>query len=122
MSQLFGFMNSVRNRRAKEKAANAETEKKNELTAKTRRASAIPKIVLVIANIIILTLDFRVFDVVYKITDSVILAVFAIVPTGIMFIVWYDMLYSNYPLAGRGQKYLSLAGAGLCLVLAAVFA
>lgn len=119
---LFNFMNSVTNRRAKEKAATEESAKQKDLTSKARRASYAPLIALTVANLIILTLDYRVFDAVYKITDSYVLAGFSIIPTGAMFILWFDVLYSAYPLAIERQKQIALACSGLALFAAGVFA
>lgn len=121
MSELFNFMNSASNRRQKNKQAMEETEKKKEVNKKAKWALSVPRVILIVANLIVLTLDYRVLDVAYRVTESYILTAFSIIPTGLMFVIWFDLVYSNYPLATPIQKRIALAGAGLSLLTGIVF-
>src|SRR5574343_943201 len=121
MSELFNFMNSASNRRQKNKQAMEETEQKKEVNKKAKWALSVPRVILIVANLIVLTLDYRVLDVAYRVTESYILTAFSIIPTGLMFVIWFDLVYSNYPLATPIQKRIALAGAGLSLLTGIVF-
>jgi len=85
------------------------------------KVNMIPYIALGVANVLVISLDYRVVEAVYKLTDNVILAVFALLTSGMMFILWFDILY-QYLLASDWQKYISLAFSGLSLISAGVFA
>ena len=81
----------------------------------------IPNVALIVANLLVLSLDYRVVEAVYKITGSPMLALFALFTSGLMFILWFDILY-RYLLANEIQYYISLAFSGLALVSAGLFA
>lgn len=85
------------------------------------RIHAVPVIALVVANLLVLSLDYRVVEAIYKLTNNVMLAVFALFTSGAMFILWFDVLY-HYLLANQTQKYISIAFSALSLISAAGFA
>lgn len=96
-------------------------EKKQDEKRKFRTMEGVPMIALVIGNIIVLSLDYRVFEAVYILTHNVVLSAFALFSSGAMFIVWFDILF-NYLLSNKFQKYMSVFFSGLSLVVAGVFA
>ena len=106
----------VQRRKMKEQA------KRNTNEAKRKtNLQAVPKIALVVANLLVLSLDYRVIEAIYKITNNSALALFALFTSGAMFILWFDVLY-HYLLANDIQKNISLAFSGLSLISAAFFA
>ena len=106
----------VQRRKMKEKAKTATAEGKRK-----SKIQSVPKIALVVANLLVLSLDYRVIEAIYKITNNAMLAVFALFTSGAMFILWFDVLY-HYLLANETQKNISLAFSGLSLISAAFFA
>ena len=104
-----------------EKAADAKAAQERKAQKAKAKMRAIPQAALVVANILVLSLDYRVIEAVYKLTHNVALAVFAIFVSGAMFIFWFDVLY-QYKLANDWQGYISLAASGLALVAAGLFA
>ncbi len=105
----------------KKREIKATAAQKVERSKQINNVNAIPKIALIVANALVLSLDYRVVEAVYKITDNVMLAVFALFTSGAMFVLWFDVLY-QYLLASEWQKNISLAFSGLSLVSAGVFA
>ena len=81
----------------------------------------VPTTALVVANLLVLSLDYRVVEAIYKITGNVALAVFALFTSGAMFILWFDVLY-QYLLSNETQKNIALAFSGLSLLSAGFFA
>jgi len=106
----------VQRRKMKEKAKTATAEGKRK-----SKIQSVPKIALIVANLLVLSLDYRVIEAIYKITNNAMLAVFALFTSGAMFILWFDVLY-HYLLANETQKNISLAFSGLSLISAAFFA
>lgn len=106
----------VQRRKMKEQATRNLQENKRK-----SRIRSVPIIALVVANLLVLSLDYRVVEAIYKITDNVALAVFALFTSGAMFILWFDILY-HYLLANQVQKNIALAFSGLSLLSAAFFA
>jgi hypothetical protein len=103
-------------RRQKAQAKQAQVEKKRK-----NKMHYVPTIALISANVLVLSLDYRVFEAMYKLTDNIALAIFALFTTGIMFILWFDVLY-QYLLANEIQKGIALGFSGLSLVSAGFFA
>lgn len=105
--------------------AENEQEKKAAQERKAQKAKnkmrTIPQIALIMANVLVVSLDYRVVDAVYSLTKSIPLAVFGIFVSGAMFIFWFDFLY-QYKLASDWQGYISLAGSALSLITAGMFA
>jgi len=105
----------------KKREIKANAAQKIERSKQINNVNAIPRIALIVANALVLSLDYRVVEAVYKITDNVMLAVFALFTSGAMFVLWFDVLY-QYLLASEWQKNISLAFSGVALVSAGVFA
>lgn len=99
----------------------AKTEQVKQEVARNNKIHLVPTVALVVANILVISLDYRVVEAIYKLTDNVVLAIFALFTSGAMFILWFDVLY-RYLLSNDVQKYISLAFSGLSLVSAGVFA
>lgn len=103
------------------RAAKAQKEQK-ELDQKRRnKIHMIPVVALVFANVLVLSLDYRVVEAIYKLTENVMLAIFALFTSGMMFILWFDILYT-YLLKNDIQNKISIAFSGLALVSAGFFA
>lgn len=87
------------------------------------RKKYVPIAALVIANLIFISLDVRGFDVVLKLTQSVLLAIATVIVSGVLALFWWDVLYphsrrhDNHP-----QVILSLTGVALGVILSAVLA
>lgn len=99
----------------------AKTEQVKQEVSRNTKIHLVPSIALVVANLLVISLDYRVVEAIYKLTDNAMLAFFALFTSGAMFILWFDVLY-RYLLANDVQKYISLAFSGLSLVTAGVFA
>jgi hypothetical protein len=101
----------------------AKAQKEQKTADQKRRDSIhnVPKIALWVANILVLSLDYRVVEAVYQLTDNIMLSIFALFTSGMMFILWFDVLY-RYLLKNDKQNYISIAFSGLSLVSAGVFA
>jgi len=111
---IFGLLNAQKKQETEAKQNAASQKQKNKMRL-------IPNIVLIIANVLVLSLDYRVVEAVYKITNNTALAVFAIFTSGAMFILWFDVCF-QYLLSNDAQRNLSLACSGLALISAGVFA
>lgn len=97
-------------------------EKKRREESRARfRAKIVPAIVLIVANALVLSLDWRVYEGVYNVTKNTALAIFAVASSGVMFILWFDVVYS-YLLRNEHQKNISLAGSGFSIITAAALA
>lgn len=108
---------ALRTRRALKQKVQQE---KNEQNRKSK-VHIIPTIALVVANLLVLSLDYRVIEAIYKLTNNAALAIFALFTSGAMFVLWFDVLY-QYLLANTWQKRIALAFSGLALVSAGLFA
>lgn len=67
-----------------------------------------PEISFWVASILIVLGEIRVYDVVYKLTSSVFLAVSALSVSGVLFFIWKNNW--QYPIATDMQKNISLLG------------
>ncbi len=99
----------------------AETAQNVKHAKQKSKMQVIPLVALAVANVLVLSLDYRVIDAVYKMTKSTPLSVFAVFTTGLMFILWFDVLF-RYLLANVLQWYISIAGSTVALITAGVFA
>lgn len=106
----------VQRRKVKAQAAQNLSESKRK-----SRIRNVPKIALVVANLLVLSLDYRVVEAIYKITNNAALAIFALFTSGAMFILWFDVLY-HYLLSNQAQKNIAMAFSALSLLSAALFA
>lgn len=106
----------VQRRKMKEQAQRNISEAKRKTSLQAR-----PMTALIVANLLVISLDYRVIEAMYKLTQNLALSVFALFTTGAMFILWFDVLY-HYLLANDIQKKISMAFSGLSLISAAFFA
>jgi hypothetical protein len=103
------------------RAMKAQAQQRTEEQKRKDKIHAVPTIALVIANVLVLSLDIRVVDAIYKLTNNWMLAIFALFTTGAMFVLWFDVLY-QYLLANVWQSRIAIAFSGLSLVSAGFFA
>jgi hypothetical protein len=114
-------MMNIRDVLVRRRQMKAKTQQVKAEIARKSKIHYVPIIALVAANLLVVSLDYRVVEAVYKLTDNVALSVFALFTSGAMFILWFDVLY-QYLLKNDNQNKISLAFSGLSLVSAGMFA
>jgi len=67
---------------------------KHEKKEQTKR-KIVPTLALIAANIIFISLDVRAFDVVAKMTGSILLASVTVIVSGVLALFWWDFLYPH---------------------------
>ena len=78
-----------------------------------------PAIAFWVASIILILFDARVLDVVYRLTESVLLAGGSLFATALMFFIWKNAF--QYTLASKTQATLASIGMAISLLASAVF-
>ena len=85
---------------------------------------SVPIFALVVANLIFLSLDVRAFDVVARMTSSILLASATVIISGILALFWWDVLYPHSrKYSNKQQTVISAIGTvgGILLSLVLAF-
>jgi hypothetical protein len=91
--------------------------------AANRAKQSVPVIALVVANLIFLSLDIRAFDVTRKMTGSVLLACVTVIVSGVLALLWWDILYPHSRRhSNQTQVKLAMVGTIFGVLLSAVLA
>ena len=106
----------INRKRIKQQSEQAKSNK-----ARQNSIHRVPQVALWVANLLVLSLDYRVVEAIYALTGNFMLALFALFTSGLMFVLWFDVLY-QYLLANEWQGRIALAFSAASLVSAGVFA
>lgn len=96
------------------KKAEDEREKQAREKREAARKIWVPRVALIIANLIFISLDIRALDVVYKLTKSPLLAGATVIVSGVLALFWWDVLYPHSR-RHENKTQINLSGWGVII-------